>query len=43
MLKNNLEEIKVDIEYFIKKGDAQGFDGKQGNWSWCGVNLKKCD
>ncbi|OGT38342.1 MAG: hypothetical protein A3F11_05820 [Gammaproteobacteria bacterium RIFCSPHIGHO2_12_FULL_37_14] len=43
MLKKNLEEIKADIEYFIKKGDAQGFNGKPGNWRWVNVNLNKCD
>ena len=43
MLKNNLDEVKADIEHFIKKGDVPDFDGKPGNWGWCSVNLNKCD
>lgn len=39
MLKNNLNEIKTDIEFLIKTSDLPDFKGKHGNWSWCNINL----
>ncbi len=41
MLINNLNEIKTDIEFLIKKPDLPDFSGQQGNWAWCNVNLNK--
>lgn len=34
MLKENLGEIKKNIEYIIKKNDSPDFSGQAANWKW---------
>ena len=38
-IQKNLGELRPSIEYYIKKPDVQGFEGREANWAWINSEL----